>query len=133
MAHYFVDSSALVKRHVTEPGHTWIESLCDPAVGNTIIIAERALTEVVASFCRMARERRRRLSRAARDRLIAYFDAFVPSEYVVAQINRAIFVRATALCPTHPLRAYDASQLATALAVRDDNLAAGLPVPIFVC
>jgi hypothetical protein len=28
MATYFLDSSALVKRHVTEPGHTWMQGLC---------------------------------------------------------------------------------------------------------
>lgn len=133
MAYYFLDSSALVKRHVKEPGHAWIESLCDPAAVNTIVIAEVTLTEVVASFCRMARESPPRLSLAERDQLITYFEALTSSDYVIAQINHAIFIRAAALCRAHPLRAYDAVQLATALAVRDDHLAAGLPTTVFVC
>lgn len=133
MAYYFLDSSALVKRHVKEPGHTWIESLCDPASGNTIVVVEPALTEVIASFCRMARESPPRLSLVERDQLIAYFEVLMNSEYIIAQVNHAIFARAAALCRVHPLRAYDAIQLATALAVRDDHLATGLPAPIFVC
>lgn len=133
MADYFLDSSALVKRQVKEPGHAWVESLCDPAAGNSIIIADVTLTEVVASFCRMARESPPRFSLAERDRLITYFETLVSSEYVIAQINHAIFVRAAALCRAHPLRAYDAVQPSTALAVRDDHLANGLPIPIIVC
>ena len=41
--------------------------------------------------------------------------------------------RAAALCRKHPLRAYDADQLACALTRRDDDLAAGLAAPVFIC
>lgn len=133
MAYYFLDSSALVKRHVKEPGHTRIEALCDPVAGNAIIIAETALTEVIASFCRMARESPPRLSLAERDQLITYFETLMNSEYVIAQVSRAMFTRAAALCRMHPLRAYDAIQLASALAIGNDHLTAGLPTPVFVC
>ena len=133
MSTYFLDTSALVKRHIREPGHTWIESLCDPVAGNTIVISEAALVEVVASLARMVRERPRRLTPGTRDRHIALFERFAASEYVVISLNRTIITRAAALCRTHPLRAYDAVQLACALTKRDDDMAAGLPAPIFVC
>ena len=29
MALYFLDSSGIVKRYVSEPGHAWISGLCD--------------------------------------------------------------------------------------------------------
>lgn len=133
MAAYFLDSSALVKRHFTEPGHAWVNALCDLAAGHSRVIAETSIVEVIASFCRMARERPRRLSRASRDRLIPIFERLVDSEYAVAQVRRATLTQAAALCRTHPLRAYDAIQLACAQAQRARNLAAGRPSPIFVC
>ena len=133
MAAYFLDTSALVKRHVTEPGHTWVQNICDPANGNVIVISETAIVEVTAGLSRMTRERPRRLSIAHRDRLLAYFERLVTAEYTVVQINRAVITRATTLCRTHPLRAYDAMQLACVLIRRDDDLANGQPAPIFVC
>lgn len=133
MATYYFDTSALVKRHIAEPGHAWVESVCDPSAGHTIVIAEVALVEVVASLSRMVRERPQRLDPTNRDRLIAYFDALVQSEYIMTQVNRAILKRAAGLCPRHPLRAYDAVQLACALTRRDDDVANGQPAPIFVC
>lgn len=133
MATYFLDTSTLVKRHITESGHQWIEALCDPPAGNTIVISELALIEVVASLCRMVHERPRRLSRANRDRHIALFNRLVGSEYVVVGVTRAVLTRAGVLCRVYPLRAYDAVQLASALTRRDDDLAAGRVPPIFVC
>jgi hypothetical protein len=44
-----------------------------------------------------------------------------------------VLVRAAVLCRIHPLRAYDAAQLACALTQRDDDEAAGRPVSTFVC
>ena len=133
MPSYFLDSSALVKRHVTETGHLWVRSLCAPGAGNLIIAAELALVEVPASFARMARKTPRRISVAQRDRLMSEFEDRVRRHYEVVQFDRAIANRAVALCRKHPLRAYDAIQLASALTRRDDDLAAGLPAPIFVC
>ena len=133
MPTYFLDTSALVKRHVAEPGHTWTETLCDEQSGNTIVIAEVSIVEVIATFCRMVRENPPRLSITDRDILIPIFDAFVEQQYVVVEVNRAMFSRAATLCRTHFLRAYDAVQLTCALTRRDDDLAAGQPAPIFVC
>ncbi|HUY79401.1 MAG TPA: type II toxin-antitoxin system VapC family toxin [Ktedonobacterales bacterium] len=133
MATYFFDTSALVKRHIAEPGHAWVASVCEPANGNTIVIAEVALVEVVASLSRMVRERPQRLDALSRDQLITYFEALAQSEYTITQVNRAVLARAAGLCPKHPLRAYDAIQLACALTRRDDDVAASQPAPIFVC
>jgi predicted nucleic acid-binding protein len=133
MATYFLDSSALVKRHITEPGHAWVQALCAPDAGHLIVIAETAIVEGIASFCRMERERPRRLSRASRDRLIALFEKLVVGEYEVVNLTRALLTRAALLCRSYPLRAYDAIQLAAALTRRDDDLAVGNAAPVFVC
>ncbi len=50
MPGYYLDSSALVKRHVLETGHTWIVGFCGPNAVNTIVIAGAALVEAVATF-----------------------------------------------------------------------------------
>ena len=133
MPSYFLDTSALVKRHIAEPGHAWVRTLCDPTAGNTIVICEVALVEVTATFARMARETPRRISPARRNRLIADFEAVFLRQYIVMQVDRTLLARAATLCRAHPLRAYDAVQLAAALIRRDDDLAAGNPAPIFVC
>ena len=49
---YFLDSSAIVKRYVSEPGHAWIANLCDPSQNHDVQIAQIALVEVVATLCR---------------------------------------------------------------------------------
>lgn len=132
MALYFLDSSAIVKRHVMEPGQAWVNALCDPAARHTIAIAEISIVEVIASFCRMAREVPQRLSMPDRDRLILIFEKLASSEYTVVVINRTLLSRAAALCRLHPLRAYDAVQLACALTQRDTGLSASRLAPIFV-
>lgn len=133
MATYFLDTSALVKRHVTEPGHVWVQALCAPRRGNSIVVAEVALVEVAAAFSRMVRESVPRLTLARRNRVMSDFEVRFLRQYIVVQVDRAIISRAADLCRTHPLRAYDAIQLACALTRRDDDLAAGLPPPTFVC
>lgn len=135
MARYFLDTSALIKRYVRdEPGHQWIAEMCATESGHTIIVAEIALVEVVATFCRMARESPPRLQMAEREALIALFrEQDVPRSYAVITVQRQIIERAAALCQNHPLRAYDAMQLACALQSRDDALTTGLTPPAFVC
>ncbi len=133
MATYFLDTSALVKRQVPEPGHTWIRALCQPSAHHSIVISEAALVEVAASICRMARENPPRVDSLTRVRLLARFQQQVRRRYIVVQVNRAVFTRAADLCHHHPLRAYDAVQLACALTRRDDDLANGQPAPILVC
>jgi predicted nucleic acid-binding protein len=133
MATYFLDTSALVKRQVPEAGHAWVRALCDLRSGHTIVISEAALVEVVASLSRMPRETPPRLTMADRDRLIARFQQHLRRRYLVVELNRKVLMRAAVLCRAHPLRAYDAVQLACALTRRDDDVAMGNPAPIFVC
>lgn len=133
MASYFLDTSALIKRYIAEPGHAWVGALCDPAAGHEIHISQIAHVEVVATLCRMVRERPPRLRTRSRDNLIALFRAHLPNDYIITPVTEATFARAADLCLTHPLRAYDAVQLASALAVRDAALAVGVAPPTFVC
>lgn len=133
MGSYFLDTSALIKRYFAEPGHAWVQAICRPQAGHTIVIAETTLTETVASLCRMVRENPPRLTIPNRDRLIVLFQRHVRKHYVVVQMDRAIFWRAAHLCQMYPLRAFDAIQLASALIRRSDDRMSGRPDTSFVC
>ena len=115
MALYFLDSSAIVKRYFQEPGHEWIETLHDPAQGHGLYIAQVALVEVVASVCRKAREQNMPLEE--RDTTIDDFRRDVQNTYSVWGVENRLYTAAGDLCRSHQLRAYDAVQLACAMAV----------------
>lgn len=131
MALYFLGSSAIVKRYVAESGHAWVVGICDPAQGHDLHIAQVALVEVVATLCRKAREVA--ISATERDSLIADFRQDTATTYALRPVKTEIYTREGDLCCTHRLRAYDAVQLAAALALRDDAQANGAPMPAFVC
>jgi predicted nucleic acid-binding protein len=133
MPAYYFDTSALVKRYIAVTGYVWIVGLCDPAVANELFIAQISEVEVVATFCRMMRERPRRLTIRSRDRTIDDFRDDLKHQYTITPITSTICARAADLCRSHPLRAYDAVQLACALAVCDAAVAAGAAPPTFVC
>ena len=48
MTQYFLDSSALIKRYIVEPGTTWVRSIIQHSSGNTIIIAQTTQIEIVS-------------------------------------------------------------------------------------
>jgi hypothetical protein len=50
MTSYYLDSSALAKRYVTETGSTWVRGLSDVATDNVIISAEITRVEVAAAL-----------------------------------------------------------------------------------
>ncbi len=125
MAMYFLDSSAIVKRYFREQGHDWIETLHDLNQGHVLYIAQAALVEVVASICRKAREQDMPLEE--RNTIIDDFRRDVRSSYGVWVVDNALYTAAGDLCRTHRLRAYDAIQLACALAVREDVFVAQPP------
>ena len=57
MGHYYLDSSALVKRYVAEAGTNWIQNLCAPGADHTLYTIRISGAEVVAAlFRRVAAE-----------------------------------------------------------------------------
>lgn len=132
MAAYFLDTSALVKYYVAEVGQGWVKSLCDQPHHNLIFIAQVTAVELVAALCRKVRDKPPGLTSLERDQQIAFFRQDAQAKFSEVPVTGGIIARAGDLCFTHPLRAYDAVQLACALQVREDVQAAGLAVPIFV-
>ncbi|HLH61574.1 MAG TPA: type II toxin-antitoxin system VapC family toxin [Ktedonobacteraceae bacterium] len=134
MTIFFFDTSALVKRYVAESGSSWVRAQCRPEAGHTIIISQATLVEVVATFCRKARELNinQSINVDDRDRYPDLFRQDVRKQYNVARVTTAIYTLAGDLCRVHGLCAYDAVQLACALEARNKLAALEISLLIFV-
>jgi uncharacterized protein len=112
----FADSSALVKLYSDEPGHEHIRGLAG------IAVAELARVEVPAALWR--KQRLGELSGDDARLLTAAFEADFfgadsePPRFAAVATTAGILDNAAKLCASHGLRAYDAVQLSSALAVR---------------
>jgi predicted nucleic acid-binding protein len=134
MALYYFDTSALVKYHVTEPGSTWVRQLIEERDAETshfrhiVLVAEITRVEVAAGLAVI--ERVGRIRRSERDREYAHFIAQLVHRYTIIPLTTSDLETAAALTQRHPLKAYDAVQLAVAL--RYHKI---LPTPalVFVC
>lgn len=113
MTAYFVDTSALVKRYVNEPGSTWVRSWIELPADNTIIASELVAVEVYSALAR--RRRDGTLDANAVSLLQNDLLGHIQSEYVIITLESKILVRARRLIDQYPLRTLDAIQLATAL------------------
>ncbi|MCK6586509.1 MAG: type II toxin-antitoxin system VapC family toxin [Polyangiaceae bacterium] len=105
---YFLDASALVKRYVREEGYNAVRPLFRRRVAASAISA----VEVPAALARRAREGD--LPKAGVPALIEQVVADM-SEMIVVEVRRSALDLARSLVSKHPLRAYDAVQLACAL------------------
>ncbi len=130
MSIFFLDSSALTKRYLQEPGSDWVAALTDPATGNIIVVAEITRVEVAAALA--ARHRADAITLNERDDLVSLVLQHFDSEYRIVAIEPTVTSRAVALTQRHRLRGYDAVQLAAALAANEPLTAAGLAALTFV-
>ncbi|MCC3493236.1 MAG: type II toxin-antitoxin system VapC family toxin [Microcoleus sp. PH2017_29_MFU_D_A] len=110
---YFLDTSALVKRYVPEIGSDWILSITDPATNSDLVISQITWVEVHSAFARRLRDGS--LSAERFDLIVQKVREDFENEYRVIDINPTLIETATELVIQHPLRAYDAVQLASAL------------------
>ena len=46
----FLDTSALVKKYMTEVGSAWVSDLTDPSSGNHIILSRVTWVETISAF-----------------------------------------------------------------------------------
>lgn len=112
MSHHFLDTSALLKRHVAEPGSRWIRRLTDPGAGMDIVVSAIVRAEIVSALARRRREGRLSARGVTNLRSIAEHQM---SRFIVIEVNDVVLQRACDLLERHPLRAYDAIQLSSAL------------------
>jgi predicted nucleic acid-binding protein len=130
MAFYFLDSSALVKRYISETGSAWVLGLFDPALNNEIFIAAISKVEIVAAITR--RSRSGSISVTDATAIGDQFRRDSHKDYQVIEITENIINSGMALAETYGLRGYDAIQLAVGRAVNTLCLANDLPSIIFV-
>jgi predicted nucleic acid-binding protein len=127
---YLLDSSALVKRYVTELGSAWIRRITEPSARNHIIVARITWVEMLSALAR--RQREGTLSSADVSQVIQNLRYDFDVQYQVAEVNRQLVDRAGDLVLRHPLRAYDAVQLAAAVHIHAALTQAGATSPVFV-
>jgi len=127
----YLDTSALVKNYIAEAGSTWV---------NTLLVSEDISTTftshltVVEATCALARRRREgSLSPEDHIRLLASLDYDFAHRYNVIDVTPTVIDAARLLANRHPLRAYDAVQLATAWLAHRKRARAALPPLTFVC
>jgi predicted nucleic acid-binding protein len=130
MTTYYLDASALSKRYVQEKGTAWVRMLVDPAAGHTLLTARITMVEIYSALARRKREGSIPTSNV--QVAVQAFTAHSATEYDFVELNLNIVTLAQGLLERHPLRAYDAVQLASALASNQTLVAAELPSIIFL-
>lgn len=121
MAHYYFDTSALVKEYHFEAGSEWVQSVLHEMSGekpaHAIYLAELAIAECAAAFAILARMNQ--IGIEQRDAVYARFREDIITRYQSVHVTREIINTAAHLTQHYPLRGYDAVHLATALALRE--------------
>ena len=131
MTTYYLDSSALIKRYVTdEQGSAWFDLVL--ARSNTVILTSRvSIVEVRSAFARKFREAS--ILPQQLEGMISAFREDCLLRYRFVEVESHVIDLATHVLDQHILRAYDAIQLASALRANELLTLANLTPLIFVC
>ncbi|MGA9995143.1 MAG: type II toxin-antitoxin system VapC family toxin [Pyrinomonadaceae bacterium] len=127
---YFFDSSALVKRYVTETGTDWVSGIVDPSNASRIFIARITAVEVVSAIARRFREGS--LSDIDMKASLTRFRRELLTIYLPIEISQNLISLAMTLAEAYALRGYDAVQLAGALEVHNVRLGNSLTPPTLI-
>ncbi len=127
---YYADSSALIKRHISETGSAWIKQEFSLPSGNNVITSKLSIAEVLSGLNR--RKREISISAAEYAKFSKDFTAVSRFQYELMDLTDAVLLESQRLLETHPLRAGDAIQLASALLANAQLQSANLPALIFL-
>jgi hypothetical protein len=130
MTTYYLDTSALIKRYVQETGTVWIQALVAPTVDPTLLTARITMVEVYSALARRRREGS--VPAAACTVAAQAFAAHSITEYDFIELDLNLISLTRDLLERHPLRAYDAVQLASALIANRALRVALLPPLVFL-
>lgn len=114
MPAYFFDASALVKRYLREAGSEWVRQILTDEQPR-VFVSSLSGAEVVAAIMRKGRSGE--VSPSERDKALNAFRREFTTSYAHVPSESAVIHKAMDLLLTHPLRAYDAVQLASALSL----------------
>ena len=130
MSHYYLDASALVKRYVDEVGSDWLGTVIASAQPALLFTSRMTIVEVMSAFARRARE-----GSLTSDEFATARDAFRGDclhGYQIMPPTMTVIDLTCTLLERHPLRAYDATHLATALGAQQFLVAQDYPPLIFL-
>lgn len=127
MGLFFLETSALVKLYVHEPGTDRLLELAASPENHQFAILSVAQAEFRSAVRR--RERAGDLDGATAAQLLEMFNSHQQVRFLRQGINDLVVDSACELIDRYPLRAYDALQLAGCLIFR----AAAPDAPVFVC
>jgi uncharacterized protein len=119
LSDYFVDTSALAKKYISEVGTKWVRSWAKGSTGNAIVIAELTSLEMFSVFAR--REYDKQITPFSANRLRNTFLNHLNDEYLIIPVDTPIWLQSRDLITryaAHRLRSLDAIQLACALDAR---------------
>jgi predicted nucleic acid-binding protein len=125
-----VDASALVKRYVNEPGSDWLRAIVTSSEPPLFFTSRMTIVEVISAFARRVRD-----DSLSSDEFTALGDAFRSdclNRYQIMPPTLEIVDLACSLLVRHPLRAYDATQLATGLVAQKFLIAQNYPLLMFL-
>ncbi|MCP5094830.1 MAG: type II toxin-antitoxin system VapC family toxin [Chloroflexi bacterium] len=130
MTTYYLDTSALSKRYVAELGTEWLRTIVDPEAGHTLLTARITMVEIYSALAR--RQREGTVSRTDGQIAAQAFTVHSITDYDFVELDLNIVKAAHLLLNQHPLRAYDAVQLASALKVQEALTTAQLSPLVFL-
>ncbi|MBC8446986.1 MAG: type II toxin-antitoxin system VapC family toxin [Chloroflexi bacterium] len=130
MMPYYLDTSALIKHYVAEPGSQWVEAVVFEPDDALLLTSRVTMVEVWSALAR----RRREISISSQDHAdaLAAFREDCLTRYHFVEFEMPVVELAGQLLDRHPLRAYDAVQLASALIVSQTLSEAGFPALTFL-
>jgi len=108
-----MDSSALVKRYVSETGSAWMQQIVDPEMGNLLFVARITWVETRSAFAR--RQLEGSLTPVDVAELVELLRFDFNNQYSVIELDSTLVETAGQLVSQYPLKSYDAVQLASAL------------------
>jgi uncharacterized protein len=129
MSSLFFDSSALAKRYLPESGTRWIRQQITAAT--SIIVCRITSVEIMSAVAR--RHREGVINGQMAQKIQQLVTRHIQRQYLVIELNEQLMQDAVHLVMTHPLRAYDAVQLASAKRVNTRLVSQQLSPITFLC
>ena len=128
MAVYYLDTSALAKLYIQEIGSGRVAGLLRDPEHDRFAILEVSRVEFHSAVRR--REREGDIASAEAANVLTQLDSNLQDLFLVQPLTAAVLEEAVAIIGRHPLRAYDALQLAGGIAL---NAGMGVQGFSFVC
>jgi predicted nucleic acid-binding protein len=128
LALYYLETSALVKLYVYEPGTERLLALTGGNAGHRFAILSTAQVEFRSAIRR--RQRGGEIAASIADELVESFRKHSEGKFLIQSFSDSLLDVALALIDSYALRGQDAMQLAGYLVLRSIS---GSEEPVFVC